>query len=198
MAFKDTPPFKVTPAYSISKISPKLPNSIGMFQGSALGPLLFTMFAGNLSLFADDAFVVQYTDDTQLLISGPKSNLRQTITRLEQILISLDHWFSFNGLKLNADKTQLMLLGSQQNIWTIPHFTIRFRDHVLVPCLEAKKLGLFFDRTLSWNSHVSLVRKRCLGILTGLSHLKHCLPASVLALVNAVVLSQVWYCLSVY
>ena len=40
---------------------------------------------------------------------------------------------------------------------------------------------------------------RCFDILTGLSHLEHSLPASiVLSLVNALVLSQIRYCLPVY
>ena len=182
-----------------SKVSSKLPNNIGVFQGSALGPLLFSVFANDLSLFADDAVVVQYADDTQLLVSGQKSQLTLTIARLERVLASLDDWFRFNGLKVNAEKTQLMLFGSQQNLRTIPQFTVKFRDHFLIPCSEAKNLGLVFDRTLSWNSHVSLVSKRCFGMLTGLSHLRHSLPASVLTtLVNALVLSQVRFCLSVY
>jgi len=96
-------------------------------------------------------------------------------------------------------KTQLMLLGSQQNLRNAPTVTVKFREQQLTPCSETKNLGIIFDRTLSWDSHVSLVTKRCFGILAGLSHLKHCLPASVLTtLVNALVLSQVRYCLSVY
>ena len=92
-----------------------------------------------------------------------------------------------------------MLLGSRQNLRTVPHFTVKFRDHSLIPYSEARNLGLVFDRTLSWNSHVALVSKRCFGMLTGLSHLKHSLPAYVLiTLVNALVWLQVRYCLSVY
>ena len=133
-----------------------------------------------MNLFAEDAVVVQYADDTQLLVSGPKSKLHHTISRLERVLASLYVWFRFNGLKVNAQKTQLMLFGSQQNLRTVPHFTVKFRDHSLVPCSEVKNLGLIFDRTLSWNSHTSYISKRCFGILTGLSHLKHSLPAGVL------------------
>ena len=39
---------------------------------------------------------------------------------------------------------------------------------------------MVFDRTLNWNSHISLVTKSCFGILSGLSHLRHCLPHKVL------------------
>ena len=121
------------------------------------------------------------------------------VARLEGVLASLDQWFCSNGLKINVDKTQLMLLGSRQNVRSIPPFVVKFRDHRLVPCSEAKNLGLVFDRTLSWNSHISHITKRCFGILSGLSHLRHCLPHGVIVtLVNALVLSQVRYCLTVY
>ena len=170
-----------------------------MFQGSALGPLLYCVFANDLSLFAGDAVVVQYADDTQILVSGPKNDFQNTIYRMEQVLASLDIWFRANGLKVNAGKTQLMVVGSQPNIRTVPNFTVKLRDHHITPCLEAKNIGLVFDRTLSWNSHVSLVTKRCFGILAGLSHLSHSLPPSVITLlVNSLVLSQVRYCLSVF
>ena len=94
----------ITDRSGSSKVSSKLPNNIGVFQGSALGPLLFSVFANDLSLFAEDAVVVQYADDTQLLVSGPKSQLPHTIARLERVLASLDDWFRFNGLKVNAKK----------------------------------------------------------------------------------------------
>jgi len=62
-----------------------------------------------------------------------------------------------------------------------------------------KNLGLIFDQTLSWNSHLDLITRRCFGLLSGLSHLRHYLPPSaVTVLVNALVLSQIRYCLSVY
>ena len=182
-----------------SNISTRLPNNIGVFQGSALGPLLYCIFANDLSLFVEDAVVVQYADDTQILISGPKSDFRNLIVRMERVLSSIDLWFRANGLKVNADKTQLMLFGSSQNIRDAPDFAVNFREHHLSPCLETKNLGLLFDQTLSWDAHVSLVVRRCFGVLSGLSHLKHCLPPSVIfVLVNGLVISQIRYCISVY
>ena len=73
-----------------------------MFQGSSLGPLLFQIFANDLPLFAPGAHVVQYADDTQILLSGKKDSLPQLIATMEQVLDSLDAWFHSHGLKVNT------------------------------------------------------------------------------------------------
>ena len=136
-----------------------LPNNIGVFQGSALGPLLYCVFANDLSLFAEEAVVVQYADDTQILVSGKRHEILNVAREMEQVLASLDIWFRANGLKVNAAKTQLMLLGSAQNMRTVSlsDITVKFRDHDLQPVSETKNLGVIFDRTLNWDAHVSTV-----------------------------------------
>ena len=181
------------------KKSHPLPNNIGIFQGSALGSLLYCVFANDVSQFVDDAVVVQYADDTQILISGKKSEIHAVVRRMENVLASLDIWFRANGLKVNAAKTQLMLLGSPQNLRTLPDIKVTFREHDLHPISETKNLGLTFDRSLSWTAHVSNITKSCFGVLSGLSHLRgHLPPAVIPTLVDALVVSQVRYCISVY
>jgi len=171
-----------------------------VFQGSSLGPLLYCVFANDLSLWAEGAVVIQYADDTQILVSGKKSEIQNVVAHMESVLASLDVWFRVNGLKVNAAKTQLMLLGSTaKNLRTIPDITIKFRDLDVLPVSEAKNLGLIFDRTLSWDAHVSEVTRRCYGILGGLSHLRGRLPPAVIsALINSLVFSQIRYCISIY
>ena len=51
-------------------LSASLSNPIGTYQGSALGPLLYSIYANDMPLYADDACIVQYADDTQVLVSG--------------------------------------------------------------------------------------------------------------------------------
>ena len=106
---------------------------MGVFQGSALGPLLFSVFANDLSLYADGATVVQYADDTQVMVTGKKSELSALISSLEKSLASFDKWFSSNALKANVTKTELIAFGSRQNLRNLPRFTVKFREASLVP-----------------------------------------------------------------
>ena len=180
-------------------LSKPLPNNVGVFQGSALGPLLFTVFANDLSLHAPDARIIQYADDTQVLVSGRKSELDSTVARLEVTLDALSDWFAANGLKVNAEKTQLMTFGSRQNLRGLPDISVRFRGAVLKPCQQVKNLGVVFDPCLTWDDHVATLTRKCYGTLIGLSHVRHHLPAdTIVTIVNALVLSHIRYCLPVY
>ena len=186
-------------AISASQSSPPLNISQGVFQGSSLGPLMFSIVVNDLSLYAGDSFIIQYADDTQVLVSGHKSELPDLILKLEASLQSLGDYFHSNGLKLNESKFELLPIGSRQNLRDLPPFTVKFRQAVLSPCTEAKNLGVTFDRHLTWDSHVSQLSQKCFGILIGLSHIRHYLPSGTLPiLVSALVLSHVRYCLSVY
>ena len=66
----------------IRVVSKPLPNTMEIFQGSSLGPLLFTIFASDLSLHAPDAHVIQCSTlttpksycPTPNTVSHPSSN----------------------------------------------------------------------------------------------------------------------------
>ena len=47
---------------------------MGAFQGTAFGPLLYSIFSNDLALYSGDATVIQYAD-TQILVAGKKNKL---------------------------------------------------------------------------------------------------------------------------
>ena len=150
-------------------------------------------------MFAPDAHVVQYADDTQVLISGKKDSLPQLIASMEQTLDSLDVWFHSHGLEVNTGKTELLVCGFLQNCLKLAPVTVRFREDVVCESPGVRNLGVLFDKHLTWDSHISALVKKCNGILIGLSHVRQQIPPELLpTLVNALVLSHVRYCLAVY
>ncbi|KAF0310970.1 Histone acetyltransferase KAT7 [Amphibalanus amphitrite] len=64
---------------------------------------------------------------------------------------------------------------------------------------QVGNLGVVFDGALTWEAHVAELSRRCMGVLIGLSHARHCLPDGILkTIVTALVISRVQYCLTVY
>ena len=180
-------------------VSAPLPNTMGVFQGSSLGPLLFTIFANDLSLHAPDAHVTQYADDTQVLISDVKRNIPSLILRMESTLSSLAAWFHAHGLKLNTSKTEILLLGTRQNTRGLSPVSVRVGGGTVRESQHVKNLGVLFDRHLSWDAHVSDVVRKSVGLLIGLRHLSRYLPRRVLlTIVQGLIISRVRYCITVY
>ena len=73
------------------------------------------LFANDLSLYVpDDVTIVQYADDTQLLVSGKNHDIQRLVARMGNALNSVYQWFCHNGMKLNTKKTQMLVLGTQK------------------------------------------------------------------------------------
>ena len=181
-------------------VSDTLPNPIGVYQGTCLGPLLFNLASNDLSLYIDSSVkIIQYADDSQLLISGKKSELPRLIQEIESAMRILHQWFSQNHMKLNMAKTQLLVLGSPQILRGMSKVTLSVEGSVIHESDTVKNLGLVMDRNMNYNAHVSQVCRRCTGVLIGLSHVRHSIPRKALpTLVSSLVISLIRYCLSIY
>ena len=187
-----------------SALSRPMLNPIGTYQGSALGPLLFNIYATDMSLFltddnSHDRCLVQYADDTQLAVFGYPRDVAAAVNNLQQDLSSVSLWLCKNGLKVNPDKTQLIVIGTKQNLRSLQPVTVNVMGTSINESATVKNLGVTFDKNLTFTDHVTDVARRCTGVLSGLSHCRHALPRETLTtLVQALAVSTIRYCISVY
>ena len=174
----------------------------GVTQGSILGPKLFNIYA---KPFPDKLRVVSvsvegYADDHQLL---KRFNLifevEVLVEGIQKTFDVIESWMRENFLKLNSDKTQIMIVapeGTQKDIMINGTFIngkcIRFVN-------SAKNLGVYFDSSLSMDVQVQKVVSSCFSTIRLLSRIKHFLITEQLQLlVCSLVLSVIDYCNILY
>ena len=151
----------------------------GVPQGSVLGPILFTSF---ISSFVTSQFNVdqqQYADDTQVFISLSKSNSPDRVSRLETALIQLTSWFYHNGLALNPEKSEAILLGTHSRNKSLNNITQVEVNGSPIPISDnIKLLGVTIDSSLAFNKHVSQVCQSCQYHIQALRHIRPILDAN--------------------
>ena len=103
-----------------------------------------------------------YADDTQLyLVFEPFENWIDISKRLEDCLTAISSWMCSNMLKLNEDKTEVMLFAPKHRMKDLQDCHLTFGGNVVTSSECVKNLGVYFDKTLSMNQQVSSVSKSC-------------------------------------
>ena len=104
-----------------------------------------------------------------------------------------------NKLKLNADKTQLIWLGTRQQLVKIDHTPIILHDNTVIhPSTQVRTLGVILDNELTMLSHANSVVRGCFYHLRQLRSIRSSLTDSAAkTIVHALISSRIDYCNSV-
>ena len=92
----------------------------GVPRGSVIGPILFILYVVEvfdiIALYGLRCH--SYADDTQVYISVPATVAEDAslALRVAECVGHLDRWMSIKRLKLNTEKTQLIWLGTRQQL----------------------------------------------------------------------------------
>src|SRR6218665_1077679 len=90
-----------------------------------------------------------FADDSALFVAGRNKKMLQNKTQMS--LNKIQKWYNQNGFKISTDKTLAILFSKEKHK---SNFKIQINNKQIELGDSAKFLGIYFDRKLTWKSHI--------------------------------------------
>ena len=179
---------------------------IGLPQGSGAGPFGYKAYTKPIGYLIRclklEILYHMFADDNQLYNSlNPKSLAAQLTAKnnIESCIAALSKWLHKNHLKLNENKTELVIIGKRSHLSKMAYDSISIGGEKIQATSCAKNLGVHIDEELTMRQQINSVVKSCniqLRILWSIRQFLDIESAKTLAI--SLVLSKLDYCNSLY
>ena len=139
-----------------------------------------------------------YADDTQYYFAI--TTIQNTTDKIDEIMVDIKNWMIKKKLKLNENKTECMLFGTEYNLRNYAHVEymhIGTSKIKVTPLI--KNLGVYIDRTLTLKNQILNTVKTCNYHLRNIAFIRKYLNEdTVNTLIHNHIISRLDYCNSLY
>ena len=163
--------------------------TIGVPQGTILGPVLYILYANDLTRQLPKGCVTIYADDITLYCSG--KNIHVAESKLQNCVDLTVKWLKHNRLVVNPSKSTTMLIGTRPKTKNI-NLAIYIDNIRITQETSIKLLGVEVDANLTWNTHISTLAKKISSKIGLVKRLQQFLPSNtVLSLYPPIIQSHI-------
>lgn len=131
--------------------------TIGVPQGSCLGPLLFLIYVNDFPLVSSQLTSVLFADDTT--VSCSHHSYENLVALMNSELIKIKNWTDSNRLTINISKTNAIVY-SNRTILNPDNFPIILNNNPVNLVHESKFLGVVIDEKLNFAKHISQITNK--------------------------------------
>ena len=160
--------------------------------------MLFTMYINTLSAIIASHTIMHHSfaDDIQLRMSAPPTKISELLHSKQSCISDVKAWETANKLKLNDNKTELMLVNSKRykHLHNLPTSNNISNAQIFIK-QSVKNHGFTFHCHLTMNAHVSNIARTSFFEQRHLASIRRFVTSTATAtLVSAFVLSRIDYC----
>ena len=125
--------------------------TVGVPQGSVLGPLLFILYINDIANIIDYSKICLFADDTAIYYVH--KDITSATEAVQHDLSNIDRWMDANKLSINTTKTQYkIILGHHKKYDNID---IKMKNSTIARTRAYKYLGVKINQHLSYSQHIN-------------------------------------------
>ena len=154
--------------WAISKVQGTLSKpegmKCGMPQASIIGPKGYPPYVSPIFAIAraSEISIYMYADDTQLYVSFRPEDFPAAQAKIERCIVQIRQWLSQNCLKLNDEKTELLVIGQPAQLKKITSDTnITVGNFVISASSSLHNIGAVLDSGLSMDEQIKNICRSC-------------------------------------